>query len=100
MRAERKLVFDCAEPQPIMDWSSKRFKLDPAREQREERLSLLRLSRVAREQGEAKHNALSIMNKKLIYRTSLNPRFSVRPDKNKNVEGLLVFILKIQGNLG
>ena len=35
------------------------------------RSQLLRLSRVAREQGEAKHNALFIMNKKLIYRTSL-----------------------------
>ena len=67
------------------------MKSGQAMEQRVERLSLLRLSRVAREQGEAKHNALSIMNKKLIYRTSLNPRFSVRPDKNKNVEDLLVF---------
>ena len=34
------------------------------------------------------------------WQNTINPRFSVRPDKNKNVEGLLVFILKTQGNLG
>ena len=46
---------DYAEPQPIMGKSKQEAKNAQAIEQRVERLSLLRLSRVAREQGEAKH---------------------------------------------
>ena len=50
-----KTCFDYAEPQPIMGKSKQEAKNAQAMEQRVQRLSSLRLCRVAIEQGEAKH---------------------------------------------